>query len=471
MGALSYLRDGLINALSGRGTSVDRAAYSQWVNLTLTPQQIEAAYRSSWLTRQIVDIPAQDMTRAGRDWDAEKDEIEKIENEEKRLGYWAKVRQALIYGRLGGGALFLNLMDRNPAAPLPATISLGMLESIVPLHRTQISIGQMDDDLLSPSYGDPLEFRVNTPARPLIHPSRLIVFKGQSVPDIGSASWEDRYWGDSIVQTVNEAVQNAATATGGFAALIDEAKVDVFRINGLAEALMQVDGEAKIAKRVQATSIGKSNWRAVYLDKEDEWDHRQVNWAGMPDVMAAYRAEVSGAADIPATRLFGKSPDGMNATGASDLVNYFQSVSARQHSDLRPSLERLDAVVLPGVGLSPDLSWNFSPLMVMSEKEQAEIEKIEAETVTAYVNSGLFPESAMAKTVQNRLLESQRWPGLEDAIAEAGDEPAGNPDELGVVPINSSEGGDPYLAGKGGSGSRPARRAANDKKADAPEGQ
>lgn len=468
MGALSYIRDGLINVLSGRGTSVDKAAHNFWFGTTMPPDQIEAAYRSSWLVRQIVDIPAYDQTRAGRDWDADDEDIAKIEAEEKRLGYWPKVRQALIFGRLGGGALFINLGD-DPTAPLPVNVRPEQVQSLVPLHRTQITLGTPIDDLLDPLYAEPSEFRVNTPARPVIHASRLIVFKGNLVPGLyGSSTWEDRYWGDSVVQTVNEAVQNATTATGGFAGLIDEAKVDIFRLNQLADHLLRDDGENVIAKRVEATQLGKSNYRAIFLDKEDEWETRQINWAGMPEIIKTYLAIVAGAADIPATRLLGKSPDGMNSTGEGDLSNYFQSVAARQETELRPALERLDAVVLPSAGVKGDASWSFSPLMVMSEAQASEIEKREAETVQIYANAAQIPESALSKSVQNRLIESQRWPGLKEAIEEAEAAGEGLPDdpaELGIVPIpNGEKGGDPNLAGVGGAGGNaPPRRAANDR--------
>lgn len=456
----SFLRDGpLANIMSGRGTSVDKSSFNVWTHCTMPPQQIEAAYRGSWLVRQIVDIPAQDQTRAGRDWDAEDDEIEKIETEEKRLAYWAKVRQALIYGRLGGGALFINLGD-DPARPLPTTIRPRQVQSLVPLYRTQLTIGSPEDDLLSPYFGEPTEFRVNTPARPVIHPSRLVIFKGQLVPSIQITSWEDQFWGDSIVQTVDDAVKNATTATGGFASLIDEAKVDVFTMPGMYETLAQPGGEEKFMSALQASAQGKSIYRMLALGAGETWEHRQINWSGMPEIIRTYLSIVAGAADIPATRLLGKSPDGLNSTGESDLAHYFQSVSAQQENSLRPALERLDAVVLPSAGVPTDLPWNFSPLRVLSEKDQAEIENKEADTVAKIVNTGLIPDTALAKAVANRLTESQRWPGLKDAIdeAEAAGEGMPDDDDLGIVPIE--KGGDP--ASRAGGASVPPRRAAND---------
>lgn len=466
--ARPMLYDGaLANFLTGRGTSVDRTTHNFWLGQSMQPQQIEAAYRSSWLVRKIVDVPAEDMTRAGRDWEATKEEIAKIEAEEKRLGFWRAIQTALIFGRLGGGALFINLADMTPDRPLPRTIRPGAVVSLVPLYRTQLTLGQMDDDLLSPSYGEPTVFRVNTQAQPIIHPSRLIIFKGERTLGLHAASFEERFWGDSIVQIVDEAVKDATTATGGFAALIDEAKVDVMTMPGMYQMLAQPGGKEKFMEALQAAAMGKSIHRMLALGEGETWETRQINWAGMPDVIKTFLSIVAGAADIPATRLLGKSPDGMNSTGEADLANYFQSISAKQESDLRPALEKLDALLLPSAGVKADLVWKFSPARVLDEAKLADIEAKEATTVATLANTGLIQETALAKAVQNRLIESQRWPGLEDALKEAeaaGEGLPGDDDDLDIIPVETAKGGGQSLsAGSGGqSGSSSPARRAND---------
>ena len=471
MGTVSPLRrfaDGLANVLTGRGTTVDRSSYNFWARRFTTPEQIENAYLGSWLHRKIVDIPAQDMVRAGRDWDAEDDQIEKIEAEEKRLGYWAKLYEALTLGRLGGGAILIGLGD-DPSQPLPSNIRSNQIQYLTVLSRWQLTIGNMELDPALPTFGQPRYFRLAGTSRQIdIHPSRVVCFKGLPIPAIRVASWDDRFWGMSVVEAVDEAVQQATTACAGFASLIDEAKIDVFRFDKMAETLGLPNGEATIVKRVELTNTGKSVHRAVILDKEDEWEQRQLSLAGVRDVIITYDARVAGAADIPATRLFGKAPDGMNATGEGDLANYFQSIGAKQDMQLRPAMQQLDAVVLPSAGVPADLPWTFSTLMVLTEQQAAEVELKESQALEKIVGLAMVPETAMAKTIQNRLIESGRWPGLKKNIEEA--EAAGeelpdkvDPSELDIVPAGS-KGGDPNLAGAGGGTPKntSARRAAND---------
>lgn len=458
----------LANVMSGRGTSVDRSSYDTWTFLRKNPQQIEAAYRGNWLCRKIVDIPCQDMTRAGRDWDAEDDQIAAIEREEKRLGLWSKVMQAMVLGRLGGGAILIGARDRRPDLPLPANVDTGFVEWLAVLSRYQLTVGEMETDPASPMFGEPRYFRLGGSGKQVdVHPSRVIAFKGMPAPGLYMTSWEDQYWGDSVIQTVDDAIKQAVTATQGFANLIDEAKVDVFTMPGMYETLAQPGGEAKFMQALQTTAQGKSMWRMLALGEGETWETRQINWAGMPDVIKTYLSIVAGAADIPATRLLGKSADGMNATGQGDERNYLAMIAAKQTMELRPIMDRLDAVVLPSAGVAAELPWKFSPISTLSETEEADIELKEAQALEKIVGLALVPETAMAKTVQNRLIESGRWPGLKKAIEEA--EAAGEalPDkvdesELGIVPLGEKGGGQGSAGGGGNADPNPARRAVND---------
>ena len=66
---------------------------------------------------------------------------------------------------------------------------------------------------------------------------------------------------------------------------------------------------------------------------------------------------------ISVTRLLGQSPAGLSATGESDTRNYYDMVSARQESDLRPKLERLDRLIARSEGIDASaLIFAFRPL-------------------------------------------------------------------------------------------------------------
>jgi phage-related protein (TIGR01555 family) len=460
MGVVTAFRDRLANIMSGAGTSNDPRTQFVHVFDRLSWNQVEATYRSNWLMRNAVDIPAYDMTRAWRDWQAAKDQIETIEAEEKRLRLRQKVREAIILGRLGGGALILGLGDQ-PDQPLPTTIGKGALKYVHVISRYRLSIGAIIRDPSSEWFGEPEYFQLNSGADGVkIHPSRVIAFKGLPVPEISMAWAEDCYWGDPVAQAVLDAINNATAASNGFASLIEKARVGVLKVPDLMTRWATDEHEQAFMKRLALANQGASNHQMVVIDALEDWQQFQVTWAGMPDVIKTYLSIVAGATQIPATRLLGKAPDGMNATGEGDLRNYDTMISGRQENELRPLLDRVDGVMLPSLGVTdPDVGFAFAPLSVLSEKEKADIALVKAQAIHIYATDNLLPSVALEKGVQNMLVEDELMPGLDGALAEIPEDerfPSENPDLT-----------DPSLpdpTAQPAPAAIPTRRAANDRR-------
>ena len=102
--------------------------------------------------------------------------------------------------------------------------------------------------------------------------------------------------------------------------------------------------------------------------------------------------DMAGAAGIPATRLFGRSPQGMNATGESDLKNYYEMIDQLRERHLRPALEKLLPVIaLSEWGFLPDrLDVSFPSLQTASPLEEAEIRAKNVETLARAREAGLI---------------------------------------------------------------------------------
>ena len=432
MGAVVKIFDRLTNIMSGKGTTADRRVYEQYSFVPINPQQAEAAYRSSWLVRKIIDVPPFDMTREWRDWQAEATAIEKLEAEERRLQLKAKCQRALVLARLyGGGALFLGTKDMDPEQPLNIErISGGGLTYVHVLSRHQLSEGSQRMDPADPWFGLPEYFTLNAAngQQLKLHPSRIVAFIGQRAPEgslMPNGSW---FWGDPIMPSIEQAVKNADLAQDGFAALIDEAKLDILKIPGLTAQAATPDYETRLTARLSAAKVGQSVWRAKILDADEEWDQFQVTWAGMPDIITAYLNCVAGAADIPVTRLLGQSPKGLQSTGDGEERDYQSMVRARQNELLCPALDQVDELMIrSALGSKPsDVYYEFAPLSQMDEKDAATIEKQRADTVKVYADSGLIPDVALSAMAKNSIIESGRWPGSEKAFEEAANEPLPN---------------------------------------------
>lgn len=428
--------DGLANLFSRLGTGADRNTRSFYYAHEMSQEQLEAAYRSSWLTRKVHDLVPFEMTRAGRSWKADKEQIELLEAYEKRLALWHKLREALTVARLhGGSAIVLGVRQGMPDQPLRvAALGKETLRYAVVFSRHQLTAPMgMDRDPESDFFGQPLMWEMRAPRGNAvrIHPSRVITFHGSPLPQGSLALSElDRFWGDPLLVSIKSAIDNAETVQAAIATLLHEMKQDVISIPGLTEKIATEGAEGLLAARIEAAQQMKSMFNTLLIDggkggeqKEggETWETRQLSFAQYPELLSAFLGIVAGASDIPVTRLLGQSPGGLQSTGKGEQVDFNRMIAAKQDADLGPGLLRLDEILIrSALGSRPaEIYSDFAALDELDAATASENEKREAETVQIYATSGLIPADALAKVVQNRLIESERWPGLEKALEEA----------------------------------------------------
>jgi phage-related protein (TIGR01555 family) len=416
-----HANDGLQSLIGNLGElSRDKNAGTYYGMPYIADQQLSAAYRSSWLARKIVDIPARDSVRAGINWMAEKADIERIEAEANRLNLLQKIYRARVLGRLyGGGALFIGT-DQDAKTPLNLEgIRAGGLKYLVVHSRLTLHPTEFNWDPLSENYGKPAMYRTyNTD----IHPSRLVLFYGAEIPE-GTPLLPGlvQGWSDSSLLPVWDAVRNADVAPQLVTSLLHEANVDHFGITEFMASLSNPGYEQLMLKRFSLIAANKGINGTVLHDKDEEYERSSVSFASIPDVIDKLMVIVSGAADIPATRLFGQSPAGMSSTGDSDLRNYYDRLSGDQRLDMTPAVYNLtECLIRSGTGAREPSTWfQWSPLWQMSAAELAEIGKKNAETANTLNNTGLISSEALSTVVVNQMVESGFYPGLEEANAEA----------------------------------------------------
>ncbi|MFY2514003.1 anti-CBASS protein Acb1 family protein, partial [Acinetobacter soli] len=154
-----------------------------------------------------------------------------------------------------------------------------------------------------------------------------------------------------------------------------------------------------VAERFLSVGLLKSLNGMLVLDKEEEYDSKTYNFAGLPNLMSEFSIQTAGAAEIPYTILFGQSPAGMNATGEHDTRNYYDSIATKQEWHLKPILMKFLAVVCQVTfgRQFPDLNVVFNPLWQLNGKIRAEVEKFNAERDEKYLNMGILTEPQIAK--------------------------------------------------------------------------
>ena len=430
MSVVSFMRDGLASLVSGLGTERDKAATLYYGEPTITDEQLVNAYRGSWMARKIVDIPALDSCRAWRAWQAKGPQIEAIEAEEKRLNVKAKVLDARRKARLfGGAAIYMDFGD-EASEPLDVErIKKGGIRFLTVLTRRQLVAGDIDTDPLSETYNRPKEYTLasGSTGHVRIHPSRLTLFYGAELPDQGYATGSAFAWSDSVLVPVMDAVKQAESAAANIASLIFEANVDVITMNGLMEKVGNPTDEEKILRRYSLAAQAKGVNKMLLIDGNEKYERKQVSFATLPDLLDRYGQNAAGAADIPMTRFMSQAPAGLNATGESDLRNYYDRISAGQELEMEPAMGRLDECIIRSAtgARDPDVHYAWNPLWQLSETEKATIFKTKADAARTIAGKGgmepaLMPIEALSDALVNELVEDGALAGLEAAMEEYG---------------------------------------------------
>jgi len=155
-GAGTKTHDGFTNFQARVGLGADNLAsqanYS-FNYVTRNRQQLEAMYRGSWLIGQAVDAPAEDMTRAGIDIQAQLPpaQIELLQSALMEK-VWDGVANTIRWSRLFGGAIGVFLIEnQSMAEPLRTdSIKKGQFKGMLVLDRWMV---QADVNDLVTDYG------------------------------------------------------------------------------------------------------------------------------------------------------------------------------------------------------------------------------------------------------------------------------------------------------------------------------
>lgn len=405
------LSDGLENLVAEIGTASDKRHASRFVNqkrlsIDGNEQELNAMYRTDWLSGKVVDIIPNDMTREWRSFSGEinPDIVQRLEDEENRLLLRSAFNLAHKWARLYGTAFIVMSIDDGgqPHEPLNLNkVREGSLRHIkvIDRHRLHHSDVVPIANPLNANFGFPEYYRfAETSVR--IHHSRVLRFDGVLLP------WDEfrrnNYFSDSVLDRLYESITNLNTVTNGAASMVYETNVDILKVKGLMGYLQSADGEGLLRKRFGLAKVLKSFNNMMLLDSEEDFETKTNTFSGLPDLLDRYANLLASAADIPATRFLGSSAQGMNATGEGDLKNYYDKIGADQVIDYKPRLDYFDSIMVRSMGLpeDDDYSYTFNSLFQMTPKEKSEVDFNNAQRDQIYLTNDVVTELIVAKELK-----------------------------------------------------------------------
>ena len=433
---LARLGAGTPNLLEGTEYSLQR--------MSRDFNTLNALYRESWIVRRIIDVIPADMLKnwititSGLEPDVEK----RLSLTLRRTQLIDKLKRGMQWGRLYGGALGVMLVKHQGydlSQPL-------QLDWIMPGDFAGLLIfdrwngvnpsSELIEDISDPDYGYPKYYTVTDPAgggSVKIHHSRVVRFTGNTLP-----FWEEiaeMQWGASVVESIFDELRKRDNVSWNIAQLTFMANIRVLKMQDLGQLLAATDNEsqAELLRTLEAQNMLLNNMGMQVMDAADGLETHQYTFGGLSDCYQQFIMDISGAAEIPVTRLFGRSPSGLNATGESDLQNYYDMIAEKQESYLRPILNKvLPPFIISTLGSLPDdFDFEFDPVAEPTDKERADLAKCGTDNVVAAYNAGLISQRTALKELKQQSERTGVWTNITDEDIERASDTVEPPGEMG----------------------------------------
>lgn len=384
---------------------------------------LNSLYRDNWVVQNVVGLMVDDMLR---EWYKLKGDVspemqDALERTERQTRIRDRMNAGLRWGRLYGGAAGLILVRGQENLERPLDLELVFPGSFQGLYILDRWMGITTTDGLVMEAGEPVpeyysitDARGHTAAR--VHHSHVIRFTGRDLMELERQA--EMYWGESEVEALYKEVVAHDNVSANMAALTFQANINTMEVKGLEQLFSIGSGQAqrRFWQTMQAQSVLRSNFGTQLVEQGTKLTNQQYTFTGLQDVYESMCLNLCGASHYPMTKLFGRSPAGMNATGESDLKNYYDYVDSQREAKLRPALQKLLPVLaMSAWGFVPeDLDFTFPPLWTPTAKEVAEIAKVKSEAIVAGYQAGLMN----VDTAQRELKKLEDETGMFGSITD-----------------------------------------------------
>lgn len=339
-----FRSDGWVNPFTGFGTSRDKTASTYFVpELRLSDIELSGLYHGDAIARRIVEIVPRTMLRQGLTWKG-KDEIA-FRDKVRSLGLAEAMLEAYIWARLFGGALLILGADDGQTADQPLNeLAIRSFSFFKVYDRRRVSVERRVQTEEDQFYGEPEVYRINRldGGMAYVHRSRVIRFGGAMTGEEERRGLDG--WDYSVLQAPYKAMRSFGSAYQAVDMLLTDASQGVFTMRGLIDAIAMggQNGQADLMTRATLLDMGRSAARAIMLDADGEtFTKVATSFAAVPEVLDRFANLLSAVTGIPVTKLMGQAPAGLNATGESDTVAWYDEIKAEQESELRPIAERI----------------------------------------------------------------------------------------------------------------------------------
>lgn len=349
---------------------------NRWYLISNMRQLLSEMYVEHGLIQTMIDVPVDDGMRGGIEIKSKQLSPEQIEDllvyfeEEDMLT--TTIGQAQKWNRLFGGAGIIVLTDQDPTTPLDASL----IYPDSPLEFRAVDLWELFWDKQNVEGYNPAlqehDFEYYNYYGTKVHRSRVMKLKGLTAPSFIRPRL--RGWGFSVVESLLMSLNQYLKSNNLAFEVLDEFKVDFYKIEGLAQTLLSANGTNLIQQRVHLANKQKNFQNAVTMDSKDDFMQKQLSFAGLADIMKEIRIQIASDLRMPLTKLFGVSAAGFSS-GEDDIENYNAMVQSQVRAKSRREIVQI--VKLCSQKLfqfyPDDIRIEFKPLRVLSSEQEENV--------------------------------------------------------------------------------------------------
>ena len=411
---------------------VPEAQVLWYASQTFIGYQLCAMLAQQWLISKACLIPAKDATRNGYEITVNDgtEVLPEILDELRRLDIEYNLNKNLIQfvqmGRIFGIRIAMFIVDsededyyKNPFNPDGITEgSYKGISQIDPYWITPQLDAEASGNPGAINFYEPTWWVINGK---LVHRTHLIIFRTEEVADILKPSYI--FGGVPIPQKIAERVYAAEITANEAPKLALTKRTDVINID-IAQAAATPGG---MISRIKQWVYNRDNFGIKTLGLDESMNQFDTSLTDLDAVIMTQYQIVAAACNVPAVKLMGTSPKGFNATGEFEESNYHEELESVQTHDLTPLIQRhhlclIRSEIAPKYGIEPfhtTVKWN--ELDALTKKEQAEINKLNAETAGFLVLSGAIDGQDERHRIMNEPKSGYSGLGNEEASRDEPD--------------------------------------------------
>lgn len=224
-----------------------------------------------------------------------------------------------------------------------------------------------------------------------VHATRFLTLVAREVPDILKPAYA--FGGLALSQMGKPYVDNWLRTRQAVCDLIES-----FSVSGIYTNMSSVlqagggeSGDGSVLDRLELFNLIRTNSGSMALDKDTEEFFNISTPLGTLDALQAQAQEQMAAVwNIPVAILLGLQPKGLNASSEAEVRIFYDFIGASQENIFRDPLTTVLQLIQLSLynEIDPEITFKFEPLWALSEKERAEVKKLEAETGDVLIGNG-----------------------------------------------------------------------------------